>query len=216
MNKTIIISLVAMFALTGCFKKDEAKTPLNIDQQASEEKNFSLAELFEQGKGMKCVMKSDDGEFITYSQGDKVRTEGLNLDFNQSGEDGYMINDGEWMDTWSGKKGTKMNMKKMEEMENNLDDFYMDDEGEEDFADWDETLEDWEEDGVDYDCKEQKIDQDLFIPPSDVVFEDMGAMMEASMEMEQSLDKLGEQFGSGEEMDMEEMQKMIDEMNFGQ
>ena len=67
----------------------------------------------------------------------------------------------------------------------------------------------WEEDGVDYDCKEQKIDQDLFIPPSDVVFEDMGAMMEASMEMEQSLDKLGEQFGSGEEVDMEEMQKMI-------
>jgi hypothetical protein len=122
-----------------------------------------------------------------------------------------MINDGEWMYTWTGKKGTKMNIKRMEKMDNDFEELDI----EENTSEWEDVIDEWEEDDVDYDCNEQKIDKDLFIPPSDVVFEDMGAMMDASMKMNEDFQKMGEQFSSGEEMDIEDMQKMIDEMNFG-
>ncbi len=224
-EKTIIISLVLMFALTGCFKNDSVKQSVdtNSSNKVSKTSNISdkeernqtskqskdsrgeavkqtsnqaveklgLVDLFKQGKGMKCLIGSEDGTIITYSNGDKARTEGVNIGFSQESkrEMAYMINDGEWIYTWSGKKGTKINMKKLEELEENMDNENLI-EDKNNIGDFDEMVEEWEDGEVTYDCNEQKIDDELFVPPSDVDFQNMMEMISESMKVEDNSTKV--------------------------
>ncbi len=158
------------------------------------------------GKVVECTIKSPEGNIVVKTKNEAVRMEGVPyFSTNSSGEmpeagNGIMLTIGDWTYTWDKvtKKGTKMNMKELEKI--------APEEDESGPEEWDDIAEEWDDSGFEYDCKEIKADDALFEEPSDVDFQDLNEMMSGMTEMS---DKLQEQAENGEEINMEELEKML-------
>lgn len=137
----------------------------------------SLASLFGRGENIRCdftsTFEGEEASGTFYTNGENFR-----VDSEYSTADGVMtssmINDGEYMYTWGqspeGAMAVKMPILEAQG-EGSVD--YESDDNEASF-DIDQQ--------VDYDCARWSVDASVFVPPSDVTFMDMEAMMQGMME----------------------------------
>lgn len=198
-----ILGIALVFSLSACGQKDK---PKNNSQK--EELKMSLVDRLLGEAGMKCVFPAPEGEMVVYSQNGKVRVEGVPYFYGSNADPanppaGVQLTDEEWMYMWSGQEGTKMNIKKLEQLADG-----MEEEESEKPEDWQDMIEGYEEDGIDYSCEEKNLPADLFVPPQDVEFTDFTEFMTGMAEMGQ---QINQQMEAGEEMDMEEMMQRMQE-----
>lgn len=212
-KKILFILLIAIFAFSGCGQKEGDNNQAEKQQKmAQKEKKMSLSEWLKAGKGTKCTLTAPEGDMVVYSQGDKVRIEGVPYMFSRNMGDGepqigVQLSDDEWMYTWSGKEGTKMNIKEIEEAADG-----MEEEEQETPEGWDEMIGEMEEAGIDYECEDLKLADSLFELPADVEFNDLTPMMTGMADWGNSIQEKMENGAGMEELDMQEMQKMMEQM----
>jgi len=212
MNKKIVISLVLMLALTlsACGKKEETVSKnKEVKQKIENLERNSLVDWLRGDKTVECTIQSEGGDIVVTTKGDSSYMEEIPfMSPDSQGEmpkagNGAMLTIGDWTYMWDKetKKGTKMNMKEMEEFT---------EENEEGIEEEDDQVgkmaEQWEDSGFEYDCKEVKVDESLFREPKDIEFNDLSEKMR---EFNESSKKIQEQAEAGEEIDMEELEKMM-------
>lgn len=160
-------------------------------QETNQEENQSIGDkmkdslygLVTSGAGMKCTVNDpESGEMTMYTKGEKVKVEGFSYSSQegQPSEPGSMINDGEWVYTWSGKEGIKFNLEEMEEMSQD-EESQAQNESQDNASDWKSWVKEMEDEGVEYECSPAVLSDADFIPPSDVTFQDWGEMMKGLM-----------------------------------
>lgn len=142
----------------------------------------SLANLFGFGENVRCefssvnVAEGDRSSGTFYTDGERFRVEAM-YTTSEGVVTTNMINDGEYAYTWGKTPQGEMAIKAPNmEVEGEADpsslDFGPDDE--ESYVDINERVE--------YDCDRWNVDSKVFIPPSDIEFMDMEAMMREAME----------------------------------
>jgi hypothetical protein len=114
---------------------------------------------------------------------------------------GVMLILGDWTYMWdkTTKKGTKMSMREMDAMTEGFEE-------EEEEDDFDAMTEEWENSGFEYECREIKEEKGMFVEPSNIEFQNLNEMMGGFSD---TGNKIQEQIDSGEEIDMEELEKMM-------
>ncbi|MFH1427243.1 MAG: hypothetical protein ABIG60_01810 [Patescibacteria group bacterium] len=201
MKKAFFIFLLCLLAvsLSSCKKTDQPKEQQQAaqEQNQEEEESFfgSMKDLLTRDKSLKCTYeeKNSDGDDNSSSRGEmyiaggKARTDIVNISENGE-EDMHMIMDSDWMYTWTSfmPKGTKMKLDTLQESEN----FEKKGNINQGFQDLAKEL--------NYKCRPWIVDGSKFIPPSDIVFDDITEMMAGFAEEFQN-------------MDAEEMQEGLDE-----
>ncbi len=216
-----IISLLVVFgvalSLGGCFKKAGY-----INQDDSKAKQYSsLMSWLKSGKGVKCVVETPQGEIIISAKDDKTRIDGIafadmtNPASAGETQPGVSLTDAEWIYMWGGKSGIKMNIDEMnktsEEMGSN------DRIDPEDYS-WESWVSDQEETGMNYNCHEEKLSDDIFQAPSDVEFRDLGEMMKGLGDLSNGLtDSFGgngdvPSFEGSQAMSQEDIEQRLEEM----
>lgn len=194
--------IISTFVLAGCNKNpDQAlKTEKEVPtQQASQEETTqektgskhdfvgSLKDLVGMGKAQKCTWESQkEGRGVVYVSGDKTRSE-VTLKL-LAGDDApqikqmMSISDGEYAYSWDPQAKTGMKIKlddqkidsetasKMKEADYMSDSENIDSEN----SKYEETMaKDYQ-----YQCEAWKADESKFIPPTDIKFTDMNAMVQ--------------------------------------
>ena len=220
MKKALILSLSLMicFGFSGCGKK-EAKNEVQVAAPKGGlivKENKSLMGWLKKGKAVECRVTAPEGEMIIKTKNEVVRMEGIPyFSPDSSGEqpkaeNGVMLTVGDWVYMWDAqtKKGAKMNLKEMEAMGNEEAEAAT----EEDRKDWGDMVEAWEDMDVAYECKEVKLDDGLFTEPKNVDFMDLGDVMAT---MQENADELIKNLGSPEDMNQEDIEKMLEDMNIG-
>lgn len=219
MKKIIVLVIVFAVALSlgGCFKKGE-----NVDQDDSRSKQFtSLSDWFKNGKGVRCVIETPQGEVIISAKGKQVRMDGIayvdmaNPVNPEDMQNGVSLTDAEWVYMWNGKNGIKMNIEEMNKMSNEAG------AGEkinpEDYS-WESWISDQEAVGVNYECKEENLSDNVFQVPNDVEFKDLGEMMKSlnslSNDFQGSLGESEEMpsFEGSQNMNQEDIEARLEEM----
>lgn len=216
MKKLLVLVLVASFALTGCFGKKETSKTVNGLQV---KENNSLMGWLKKGKAVECTLNDENGEMKISTKGDKVKIEGVPYMFASMnggqidpGEmpKGTSLTVGDMMYTWSGDKGIKMDIKKMEETASDMaEKAGIEEEPESPGEDWEDQVGAWEAMGLDYDCKEVNLSDNAFTPPSDVTFTDLNEQMD---NMQKAADDFLNKMGSGEELDMDALKAEMEKM----
>ena len=135
---------------------------------------------------MKCTydINEDNLHFqgISYIADKKYRSEVLMKDQDNNTIETYSINDGQWMYTWGmmENKGMKLKMDALENMntekETDTDSSY-----ENNAEMYDKIL--------DYKCTSWKADNNYFLPPTNIDFEDQTAIILQSQEMMKNMQK---------------------------
>lgn len=178
MKKTMTISTLvfAVMALSACgaLTQDDtvdkaSATPQDITTKSNEDGTFSgtIKGLMGMGKAQKCTW-SENGEIkgVVYTDGNKSRSdvEGIVMGDDKQG-DMAIIDDGVWIYTWDliSKQGMKM--------ESEVKNKYVDVESDDMNVNLEEKI-------YEYKCKNWKVDTGMFVPPTDVTFQDMNAMLE--------------------------------------
>ena len=214
MNKKIVITLLLLlaFSLSACAKKEETKQVENNVKKGGMQvvENKSLKDWFGGDKTVECRIKSPEGDIVVTTKGDNSYIEGVPyISADYQGEmpeasNGVMLTVGDWTYMWDKvtKKGTKMNMKELDEISGDIGEEEANNE-----EDFDSMAEEWEDSGFKYDCKEVKVGDDFFMEPKGVEFKNLNEMMGGYMG---SSNKIQEQINSGEEIDTEELKKMIE------
>lgn len=191
MKKVFFAGFVALFIIAGLSAcKPPAQEGVQADVQTdevavdtSQEKedgifSGSIKDLIGLDVSQKCTM-TENGKVVgvIYVDGERVRMDGSDGQAGMSS----MINDGEWIYMWdtATKSGMKMKNEDTEEM-------VAESEGEVEVdVDEEMTPEGIGEAVYDYSCGKWKVDESVFVPPTDVEFQDMDAMlkqMEVQME----------------------------------
>ena len=137
----------------------------------------SLASVFSLGQNLRCEFSSrgSDGssEGTFYTDGERFRVTAqhdFSSDVRQSSD---MINDGDFMYIWGQSPEGDMAMKMPVLDENDWAEYDSPADSEQEYVDVDEEVE--------YDCDRWRVDPSVFVPPSDVEFMDMAAMMQEAM-----------------------------------
>lgn len=191
MKKIFVSTLVLLFVVTlsACQKTTEQKD-MSMDNKAEENiakdtqvsmKDDSSVEFddMDMSAPQKCTW-TENGEVMSvmYVDAGRMRTdstaqeEGMNIAAS-------MINDGEWIYSWDDdtKMGTKF---KNEELEDDMAD---ESEMEVEYTQEDavdeagDLLEQMKDMNYKFSCEKWSVDESVFIPPTDVQFTDMNAMM---------------------------------------
>ena len=215
MKKLLVMIFLIVFALgvSGCKKKNQTVVPENKGKVGLEVvENNSLTGWLKRGKGVECTIEDPDGnKMVVQTKNNKVRMSGIpyiNMgNLNEASEpemNGVSITDGDWMYTWSGNEGVKMNLKKMEEMAGEFSD-----EEPEDQKTWEESITELEDENVDYNCKEKRLSDDLFVPPKNVNFMDYSTLME---DMMNSSKQFQNQLQNQGELDTDEMEAELERL----
>ena len=188
---------LAILLLSGC---NSATTPEQSQNQAVSEYE-QVAKSIAAGKAVRCKMTSTaDGSVMNYAmKGEKVRI--TNLTSAEAGSPGEMILDGEYVYTWSNdkKEGTKYQVPEVTEQTT------PDGTTSESTTEFKpEDIQDYEDMGYTVDCNDENVPDVEFVPPSDVTFTDLSAMMndlnnsrtnpEMSEEQKAEFNKLMEQY----------------------
>lgn len=139
----------------------------------------SIKSIMGKGKDVECAIglsaEAEEAEFgpegVVYIDGGSGQFR-MNID-NPDGSQIGIISTTQTMYQWFGNEGTKISQANAEEMaEFNASDPYLNEAGDEYDETYDEELE------YRYECKSWKVDNKLFIPPSNVAFTDMDEMMD--------------------------------------
>lgn len=203
--KKIIILATAAVLLASCIgplKKTGDKISI---KKGAENAGKAFQDAVKSGKSVICTYEMNGTEIETLVKGEKTRVNGVGYGQGNGG----MINDGEWVYIWSDddKTGTKYKIMEMEEVndENETEDQGQMPQDIDDIEEWAAEIENQYE----VVCKEAKVDDSEFVPPTDVEFKDMNEAMQKANEFKEKFEDKTE--FSGE--DMEEMNKMLEEMN---
>lgn len=141
----------------------------------------SFASLLGLGRDISCEYSytDDDGNAGSgegYFSGNLMRVDSVLTDTDGTVYTSHMINDGTTMYTWTETTdGTFAVMMPAAEFEEDPSDYMYESETE-------TTGEVSVEQEVEYDCEGWSVDASVFVPPSDVEFTDMAAMMESMMQ----------------------------------
>ncbi len=192
---TSIAGLAIVTVLSGCAQKGvESNAHTTVTQEASttvtpasEVKSFTgtMRDLLAMGRPQTCEWNDKTSHGVTYMDGKHMRVDAISVDDGVS-HTVSTINDGTWMYTWdtATKRGQKMSVATMERLAQK---------GAAEAQKMTENAPKKEERDVEdvlamegnYTCKRWSVDASLFTPPSDVVFEDMGAMLKKAREQAQ-------------------------------
>ncbi len=186
----IILILVLIFVAFFVYKpKSEVPSTkstspgMTVGEGVVEKFSGSLMDLFNSGKAMKCTstFKTDDGTMSTLAYVSKEKTYAETMYKSTAGEEmaNYAIFDGDWMYSWDDtKKGTKMQISKLEELGDDTEVTYDEEEMDEtDFSEVDKSV----EMDADYSCEPWSVDNSKFSPPADVEFMDFEEMMQQAL-----------------------------------
>ncbi|MEN8253588.1 MAG: hypothetical protein ABFQ62_04405 [Patescibacteria group bacterium] len=208
------VFLLPIILFSACLPGQKSETQT---QKQAENEMKEMARIMESGGSGYCELTDEKGNKLEYwFKNKKMKTKGMG--FGQTIEDdemqiGYMINDSEWMYTWAENQveGVKIKMpteEELKDMEQNAKEMA------EKFPDFssEDTADAYEEMGYKINCKKKNVSDSEFIPPSNIKFQNMSEMMEASMQMGEKM------MTDFDQADLEEMQKMAEEMEkkFGQ
>ncbi|MCK5319915.1 hypothetical protein KAJ61_00830 [Candidatus Parcubacteria bacterium] len=209
MKKALILSLSLMICLgfSACGKK-EAKNDVQVaapEHGLVVKENNTLMGWLKKGKAVECRVTAPEGEMIIKTKNEVVRMEGIAYFSPDSGteqpkaENGVMLTVGDWVYTWDSqtKKGAKMNFKELEAIGIEDSEAVPDDR-----KNWDEMVEAWEDMDVAYECKELRLDDELFTEPKDIDFMDLGAIMINANKLMEGLDS-----------NQEDIEKMLEDMD---
>lgn len=148
---------------------------------------------------------TEQGEVKTWVKDNKVRVEGVGFGVpGTAGNQGGMVNDGEWIYIWGGeeKTGVKYKLSAMEQQ------------------DWAKDVQEWKdpqqwaagvEEKYQISCNETMVADNLFSPPSDIEFKDMSEMFEKTAELEKSLPQEGAQLDEEKMKELEELMRGFEE-----
>ena len=155
--------LVLLLVIAGC--GSPAKTADTSDAAPSDDGILTdVKALFKSGLAAKCEMTTPEGTATMYISGKNQR-----IDSESDGRESHMISDGTWMHAWSKEGGVKMNLEKLKAAGDAMGGNTGNTQTPEDFA---------TAPGVDVKCRPTAVAGSMFVPPSDVKFTDLSAMMD--------------------------------------
>ncbi len=206
MNKQSLIGLISLLVLGGGLvaAKQYTSQHRNTNQTQTQQQTTSkqtLADIFKKKESMVCTIKTDGRVSKIYIKGDKIRFEGdTTIDGKQAGKT-YFIQNGQYSYMWNDQSNKGLKFPTESEDVN--------DESPEDNSPQAETAKpfdlqamkaQWE--NSNYQCQPQKLNDDIFMPPANIKFQDMSQLMKTMEEMqnnpqnaEQQLQHLKDMFG---------------------
>ncbi len=161
------------------------------------------------GGSIECILSSTDGDFTVQSKDSKVRIDGIPYMFvsdTTSPEPGVSLSLGDWVYLWSGNKGTKLNIKSIQQLASEQNKEI----GEKEQVSWEEWVKSMEVANTSYECKEKYLSDDIFIPPSDVEFTDWTEWM---INMQQLSQDLLQDTKEGDSVNIEDIEKRMQDLN---
>lgn len=199
MNKIILptILITSSLVFSACTKgngtalstqeSNQAPAPIAIKEDAQESGfSGSIKDLMGIEKSQKCTWTTaDEGEGVVYVAGDKSRSE-----FKMPAVDGQPaqqllnISDGEWTYSWNPITNEGMKIKLEDKA---MDDSMMADDEEMMADDENMMVDEVQNDEYEFQCEAWSADQNMFIPPADVKFTDMNAMVEQAQQGSQGM-----------------------------
>ena len=159
-------------------KPAEAPNSPQTQQEAMQETE-KLAMAIKNGEALRCVFSNDDGTQVEYQvKGEKMKMAGMGV--VEQEKNGYLIKDGEYLYFWQegatqGMKNKLPSQEEIEETSKKMENFSYDTP---DFSS-EESIRSYEEGtGTTVHCNPQSIDDNEFVPPSDIEFIDLSAQMQ--------------------------------------
>jgi hypothetical protein len=212
MKKNAIIIVIALLLVTGGYFTWSMMTGDKAADEEAQPITPGLSVVADDSllgwmgrNSVECSVTSPEGVMKIMLKDQKVRIEGIPYAFAADpaqAANGVSLTDGDWVYMWSGGKGTKMNLKKMQETmtpeQKKLSKDYS----------WQETARDWDTNGLQYSCEEKKLDNGLFTAPEEVVFTDM---TDTLIDLQQVGQKIQNATGGGE-VNMEDIEAQLEEM----
>lgn len=170
---------ISIVTLAAC--NNQATPQVQTQEQAMGEFE-QMGAAMQSGKPVRCLMTdTKKNHTMTYLMKDK-KVKMTNMMMSDSGETGAMLMDSEFIYTWSDQKkeGTKMKIPEdqMKEASENKD--------VPDLA-TEEDRQQYEDMGYTINCEEANLADSEFVPPTDITFMDMSAMMEKAKEAQQGM-----------------------------
>lgn len=191
--KKVLFS-VSMLVLAGC--NNQAANPSGQTTEQAQQEFQEVATAMQSGQSARCVMTNPTtNQSMTYSIKDK-KVKMSNIEMNEGDLTGAMLMDGEYLYTWSEtkKEGTKFKLP-----EEKADQVAQ--EGSVPDLSKEEDRKEYEDMGYTIQCNTLEIADSEFVPPTDVKFTDMNAMMEKmpadskmTPEQQAEFDKMMEQY----------------------
>lgn len=178
---------VVMLTLSACGNEavKENVSQDVISEEQTENDGGMVENMMEKMAGaQKCVLR-ENGEIVStvYMDGERMRADGdaSVLGDGEPGDIATTLSDGEWMYMWSHEEKQGMKMKIEEEDMMDEEEMMMDEEDE--AGDFDEDsiqdlIDENADKDLDYSCEKWRVDEKMFIPPTDVEFVDMAEMMQ--------------------------------------
>lgn len=209
---SLVLLVAISLSLSACGKKEQGNTDGGPMTKKQNEVQKDLMEWMRSGEAVECTVEVEGSSVVMISKGEKIRIEGtpyVSMNSIQDGDventNGVTLTVGDWIYMWDkvSKEGMKLNVKEVEELGSEEDD-----EEDRDYDTWEDQVENWENDGVLYDCEKAKLADELFAEPKDVEFTDLGEMMKGFSEMGEKLEK---QIESGEGIDLENLGDLLPE-----
>jgi len=173
----IIILAVVLFLVKG---KNTAQNQVGTQNVSTQENQGaqtpgikeSLLGLLQSTSGIKCSVTDTNVSYTVTAKGDKAKIEGINSinpQTQKAEKSTTMINDGTWAYIWSGQQGMKFNLKDAQLMATP---------GAKP-TDWKDWATQMQNSGAKYDCQPGLVTDADFIPPTDITFQDLGALMKS-------------------------------------
>lgn len=185
MNKYSNILLLVGFSLVlaGCnFNTGQNTSTQTPNQSQTNQTAFDLKSALSRGESLKCTYTTDQGTMTSLIKGKKVRVEGAMFGSQNNGNGG-MINDGENIYIWNNqdKQGTKYKLSALPSPTDNPQN-----QGVNQMKD----AEKWAaevQSKYKVDCQPGSINDNQFVPPSDISFQDMTQALDKMKELQKSL-----------------------------
>ena len=168
--KKVLVLLLAVMLLAGCNSADsetvrgEAETVdgETVDSEvdsAVEVTTVSIDDAFTMNEPVKCTVNMDDGKAFVWIKGDKQK-----MELEMNGQKVYSIFTTEYAYTWGTGQAMKINVQEMKELAGQYPDQNMQTEV---------TADSVKQYSEDIKCEKASFGDDMFVPPSDVEFQDM-------------------------------------------
>jgi hypothetical protein len=157
-------------------------SPSTMTETTGSLEGESLMAAYQAGTPVNCTMTGPDGQTVTYMSKNKKAKSTTTLP-EKPGVMSYMINDSQYMYVWTSdtKTGFKSQMPSEEDIKNTQAQVQAMQDQLPDFSDA-TVQEEYTDKGYSLKCDPGTISDAEFIPPTDIQFQDMSAMMQKAME----------------------------------
>lgn len=183
MIKQLLVVTLSAIALSACLPNKQADTASEQPGAMQADEYREVAAALQAGGSAMCTITKADGttDMQYYAKADKVRVTGITEQMEGS-EYSAMLMDGEYIYTWNEttKEGVKFAVPdpaEVTEAQQNMPQVP-------DFTD-ETARQEYVEDGYSVDCQVTDVADSMFVPPSDVKFQDMSKLMENAQQMMQ-------------------------------